>query len=300
MSILPCAVRTDPQGRELIRHGTALFPAACYHDRLDLAPVPWHWHDEWEAAVLWRGAALVAVEGEKRVLRRGEGFFINAGVLHAAWDHAGSACQFHSVVFHPRLVGGGVDSVFWQKYVQPLLEGGAPRGVFLDRSARWHREALEAVEAAWQACGSEQPGYEFSVRAALSRLVLQLERYPRPSAEPPPTEKALRDGERIRTMIQFIQAHCGEELTAAQIAASAAVSESECLRCFRAAIGVPPMQYLRQLRLQKAAELLQTTQLRIADVGARCGFQDASYFTKTFREWKGCSPGAYRRKKGGT
>ena len=154
--------------------------------------------------------------------------------------------------------------------------------------------------AAWQACGSEQPGYEFSVRAALSRLVLQLERYPRPSAEPPPTEKALRDGERIRTMIQFIQAHCGEELTAAQIAASAAVSESECLRCFRAAIGVPPMQYLRQLRLQKAAELLQTTQLRIADVGARCGFQDASYFTKTFREWKGCSPGAYRRKKGGT
>ena len=146
MSILPCAVRTDPQGRELIRHGTALFPAACYHDRLDLAPVPWHWHDEWEAAVLWRGSALVAVEGEKRVLRRGEGFFINAGVLHAAWDHAGSACQFHSVVFHPRLVGGGVDSVFWQKYVQPLLEGGAPRGVFLDRSARWHREALEAVE----------------------------------------------------------------------------------------------------------------------------------------------------------
>ena len=86
MSILPCAVRTDPQGRELIRHGTALFPAACYHDRLDLAPVPWHWHDEWEAAVLWRGSALVAVEGEKRVLRRGEGFFINAGVLHAAWD----------------------------------------------------------------------------------------------------------------------------------------------------------------------------------------------------------------------
>ena len=60
------------------------------------------------------------------------------------------------------------------------------------------------------------------------------------------------------------------------------------------------MQYLRQLRLQKAAELLQTTQLRIADVGARCGFQDASYFTKTFREWKGCSPVAYRRKKGGT
>lgn len=297
MSISPCTARTSPQGRELVQHGDALFPAACYHDRLDRSPVPWHWHDEWEAVVLWRGSALVAMEGEKRVLRRGEGYFTSSGVLHAAWDHARSACQFHSVVFHPRLVGGGVDSIFWQKYVQPLLESGGPRGVFLDRSAAWHREALEAVEAAWQACAKEPPGYEFSVREALSRLVLQLDWHRRAPVEPPPSEKALRDGERIRTMLQFIQENYGEELTAARIAESAAISESECLRCFRAAIGVPPTQYLRQLRLQKAAELLRTTRLPVGEVGARCGFQDASYFTKTFREWKGCAPGAYRRAK---
>lgn len=121
MSISPCAPRTDPRGRELVEHGTALFPAACYNDRLDQVPVPWHWHDEWEAVVLSRGSALVALEGEKRVLRKGEGFFANAGVLHAAWDHARSGCEFHSMVFHPRLVGGGVDSIIWQKYLEPLL-----------------------------------------------------------------------------------------------------------------------------------------------------------------------------------
>ena len=62
--------------------------------------------------------------------------------------------------------------------------------------------------------------------------------------------------------------------------ASAAISESECRRYFGATIGATPGRYVRQLRLQKAAELLPRTDERIADVGAQCGFADVSY-------WKG-------------
>ena len=52
------------------------------------------------------------------------------------------------------------------------------------------------MEAAWRACGEEPPGFEFLAREGLSRLVFLLSAH-RPAAKSPPSEKALRDGERI-------------------------------------------------------------------------------------------------------
>ena len=294
MALAACSSAvTDAAGRELAVHGTARFPIACYLDDLDADSVYWHWHEEWEALVVVQGAAIVAAGSEKVTLRAGQGCFFNAGVLHAAWGVPGTACRFHSLVFHPRLVGGGLDSVFWQDYVVPLQESPALRAVWLDGTAPWHAAAEAAVDAAWQACVQEPAGYVFTVRAALSRLTqLLLENHPQPRRPVP--ERTLREGARIKTMLQYVQAHFAEPLTTAAIAQSAAVSESECLRCFRHTIGVPPLQYVRQLRLQTAARLLLTTDRRSGDIGAQCGFADTSYFTKTFRQWKGCAPGAYR------
>ena len=55
------------------------------------------------------------------------------------------------------------------------------------------------------------------------------------------------------------------------------------------------MKYVKEVRLRKAAELLLATERGVAEIGAQCGFLDASYFTKTFREWAGCAPSEYRK-----
>ena len=140
------------------------------------------------------------------------------------------------------------------------------------------------------------PGFVFQVRAALSELVFQLVTH-LPVEPRLPSEKALRDEERIKAMMRFMQAHYTQELTVAHIAASVSISPSECLRCFHATIGTTPIQYLRQLRVQKAAELLVNTDWKVSDIAERCGFREMSYFTKTFRELKGCTPSAYRERK---
>lgn len=296
MALSECNTKTDSQGRELIDHGTALFPAACYHDNLAVEAVPWHWHEALEAAVVSEGHTIIAAGTEKYSLSQGDAFFIKGGVLHAMWDADNSNSRYHSVVFHPRLVGGSVDSIFWQNYILPLLENSSLDCVIFDSSAPWHTEAAAAIETAWQSCVSEQPGYEFSVRESLSRLIFLLTSH-HPSIQSLPSEKALRDGERIKTMLQYIQEHYSEELSTAQIAESALISESECLRCFRNTIGTPPIQYVKQFRIQEASRLLASTDQKIADIGAHCGFSDTSYFTKTFREMKGCTPGEYRKQK---
>ena len=55
--------------------------------------------------------------------------------------------------------------------------------------------------------------------------------------------------------------------------------------------------YLKQFRVQRAAELLETTEERVADIGAACGFQEMSYFARTFRALKGRTPSQYRAER---
>ena len=65
-------------------------------------------------------------------------------------------------------------------------------------------------------------------------------------------------------------------------------------------IGTTPIQYTKQLRIQKAVELLESTDQKVADIGALCGFQEMSYFAKSFREIKGCTPSIYRKQYKGS
>lgn len=88
----------DPQGRELVKHGPPLFPAAGYHDSISEAAVPWHWHEELEALVVEAGTARVSVNGTDHIVKRGEGFFINAG---------GAGTLLPALRGVPSQVGGG-------------------------------------------------------------------------------------------------------------------------------------------------------------------------------------------------
>jgi len=294
MALTECNTTVDSNGRELLEHGTPAFPIACYEDDFRQADVPWHWHEEWEAVLLTRGSCLVAAGNHKAVLHAGEGFFIHSGALHGCWDTEDSGCIFHSMVFHPRLVGGSLDSIFHQQFVQPLLEHTGPELILLKPEVPWQKQALEAIERAWQDCVREEAGFPFPVRNALSELTWLLHSNLSPAVSSV-RSKDLRDSQRIKTMLSCIHSSFGSALTTADIAASAAVSESECLRCFRSTIGTTPIQYLKQYRIQQAARRLAESREKVSDIAVGCGFQDMSYFTKVFRESMGCSPTEYRK-----
>lgn len=294
MALAECNTTVDRSGRELVEHGTTEFPIACYQDDFRKTDVPWHWHQEWEVVLITEGSCLVAAGNEKITLHAGEGFFINSEILHGCWDLDSTGCCFHSLVFHPRLVGGSLDSIFHRSFVQPLLTSPAPEFLPLYPTIPWQQSALNAIEGAWQACVREAPGYPLRVRSHLSELTFLLCSH-LPAARRDPSPKSLRDAERIKAMLSHIQTHYGSPLSTRTIAASALISESECLRCFRATIGTTPIQYLKQYRIQQAAQMLTDTDDKISEIAARCGFQDMSYFTRAFREQMGAVPTEYRK-----
>ena len=115
---ISCNIVASEKGRELVQHGSALFPIACYAEDLSSYSVAWHWHEEFEFILAALGPIHVDVNKTRLTLQTGQGVFINSGALHAVEPAEGRAL-LHSGVFQPRLVGG-MDTVFWQKLIRPV------------------------------------------------------------------------------------------------------------------------------------------------------------------------------------
>jgi AraC-like DNA-binding protein len=56
--------------------------------------------------------------------------------------------------------------------------------------------------------------------------------------------------------------------------------------------------YLNRLRIEKASHMLLDTDLSLSDIAGSCGFEDQSWFSKTFKAFTGVSPGKYRSRNG--
>lgn len=289
-----CGIPATEQGRELVQHGSALFPIACYEERLTCYSVPWHWHEDFEYIYAHEGTVVVGVDKKRICLTEGQGIFINSGVFHAVKFAETGPSVLRSGVFHPRLTGGR-DTVFWQKLIRPLLAAGAPGYFLLQDSEPWQAQMLARLREVWQLVSEEPDDYENRVRYLLSAALHTLTAH-RPAGECRTSQQEQVAAERMRRMLHFVEEHYPEELTVERIADSVALSESACLRSFRQLLGTTPIQYVKQYRIEKAAELLLSTSMKTGEVGAECGFADTSYFTKTFREMKNCTPKEYRRR----
>jgi AraC-like DNA-binding protein len=85
--------------------------------------------------------------------------------------------------------------------------------------------------------------------------------------------------------------------TLEDLAALAATSRSVLSERFAHFIGQPPMQYLRELRMQLASRLLAEDGAKVAGVAAAVGFESEAAFSRAFKKCVGVSPDEWRRRQ---
>ncbi len=100
----------------------------------------------------------------------------------------------------------------------------------------------------------------------------------------------------IADSIQYIHKHYTENLTLAEIAEHAAMSESYLSSLFKKETGTGITGYLNALRIEKAKDLLRDTNLKNYEVGSRVGFPNASYFSTIFKKETGQTIQEFRRR----
>lgn len=94
----------------------------------------------------------------------------------------------------------------------------------------------------------------------------------------------------LARVVEFIDAHLGEDLSLRTIAQVAEMSPSYFLTMFKRSTGLAPHQYLMAKRIDRARALLTETKLPIVDVASQVGFADQSHLTRLMRRHTGLTP----------
>ncbi|MBP8988670.1 MAG: helix-turn-helix domain-containing protein [Clostridia bacterium] len=100
----------------------------------------------------------------------------------------------------------------------------------------------------------------------------------------------------IKAVLQYIYDHYTRPISLDQLARIAAVNKTKLINVFKDIIGTTPIQYINQLRLRKARELLINTDINIGEIARLSGFQNIHYFSRYFQSKENCSPRDFRKK----
>ena len=266
------------------------YPYTYHHVDLSATVVPWHWHEALEFNYVAEGAVKVSSANQILEFQKGQGYFINSNILATMANIQN--CVLDSHLFHPVFLSGHFKSVFETKYLNPVIQNRHIEVIPIRGETEKEKKLLQKLRQLGDLQAEENT--EFQTRNLLSEIWLLLLSELNDSAQAQ-KPNAFRNQDRILTMMSYIQEHYAESIRLDEIAASAAISKRECLRCFQGCIQQSPMDYLIDFRIRMAKKLLETTSLSITEVALRTGFNSTAYFSKMFRRSCGKTPNAYRK-----
>ena len=269
------------------------FPYIASHVELDRYPQPvagWHWHSALELFYMEKGSLQCSTPGGTHSFPAGSGTLINSGVLHTSrWNPAAGENILLVHLFEPELISGRANSRVHQKYLRPLLDSGIEILPIHPDSPK-NIELLARIRAAFE-LSEEDFGYELRIRQLLSDVWMDLLAL----AGEQPAQPGRRSGEQIKQMMHHVHAHYGEHISVDDLAAAAHLSRRACFRLFQSCLHMTPVEYIQSYRLQIACQLLAEGERSITEIAYLCGMGSSSYFSRLFREEKGCTPAEYRR-----
>jgi AraC-like DNA-binding protein len=100
----------------------------------------------------------------------------------------------------------------------------------------------------------------------------------------------------IEEIIQFFKENIKENVSLEILINKFGISKSGLIKRFNDVTGFTPMQYLSNLRLKEAEELLITSDLTLSQIADNCGFDNAFYLSNAFKKVKGMAPRYFREK----
>jgi DNA-binding response OmpR family regulator len=113
---------------------------------------------------------------------------------------------------------------------------------------------------------------------------------------PAPVEGVSEDEVFVREVLKFVEAEMGNtELSVGELAQRFHASRSTFYKRLLLLTGKTPVELIRHMRLKRAAELLEKSQMTVAEVAYTVGFNNPKYFTQYFKEEFGCIPTAWRK-----
>ncbi len=246
-----------------------------------------HWHEDLQFIYVLSGAIEVKTLDNSFPIAAGEGVFINKNVVHFV-KRAGE-CHYNSFIFPAHFLEFSFDSPA-KVFVDSVTETEQFQVFPFTNRTDWGEKALSILQQLSELEKNKTEFYIYDVLVLLVSLWLAI----RKNITLPPEQQENIMNIRMQKFLRYIEQHYPEDLALEDLAASANVSKTECLRCFKVSLQTTPYKYLIEYRLSKAALLLKKTDEPIGNIVSSIGFHQLSHFGKCFKEKTGYSPREYR------
>lgn len=255
-----------------------------------------HWHPDVEIILIRKGIYSCELDLKVHQLKEGDLAIINSQQLHQLTGQ-GQDTAHDVLLFDPAILDFSYPDEWQEAWIRPFLrqetafksilspaESGYPdfRALFDEIL----KQSLEKTEGWYIRC--KLLLLQMFAFAAENRLLLSADQV-RPKAE-------LRKIEHYKTIVAYMEEHFHEPISLRRLADVIPCNSQYLCRFFKEISGVSPIQHLISYRIERAAHLLVNTSLPILQIALDCGFENASYFIRKFKEIKGRTPKEFRKK----
>jgi AraC-type DNA-binding domain-containing proteins len=248
-----------------------------------------HWHDSYEINLVKQGEGSYLINGRTYAIREGDIILLGSSDLHRAFESQNLVLQvtvFDSAMF-------AADQRFDPDILAPFTELGIRFDHLLDRQHDRIGELREILLDMQEEYRVQGISYRAAVRAQLARFLAYVNRYFSRSALQ--SSGDLRSKQALaRIVLEAIHEDPVRAWTLQELANLVHLSPSRFSAIFKQAVGTSPSNYCMEIRLGQAIRLLESTDRKIIDIAAECGFYNLSNFNRVFGAHVGQTPSQVR------
>lgn len=160
--------------------------------------------------------------------------------------------------------------------------------------ASWEYELRKTLDEIYDTFTAREYGYELFIKASLLKVchLLVTHAATDPLSDQPDT--GYHTG-LIRSVMQYLQDNFNNSVTLSELEQHFHISQGHLCRSFKAVTRMTPFEYLNYYRISKSMEMLMDTDEEIGQIALRTGFNNISYFNRTFQRFVHMTPRAYRQ-----
>ena len=273
---------------ELKQHGTKDFPFGIYiidkdHPKYEMA---FHWHTSLEIIRIIKGSLLITLNNKSFTARENDVVFVNPDVVHGATPRD---CEYECLVFPLGLLKNG------NRSCDRFLEDLADRNCQL-AFMPFGEQLKSCVNELFETVKSRENGYRFITIGLVYRLIglfIKTNQYSYDTDGL--TDKDEQKVLKLKRTLAYIRDNFDKEISLDEIAAPSGLSTKYFCCFFKEKTGKSAIEYLNSYRVERACRKLLESDLTVTQIAYGSGFNDLSYFIKTFKKIKGCPPSEYRK-----
>ena len=261
-------------------HGTKDDPFSTYHIKNEgrSFQIPVHWHDEFEIIYVKSGFLTVSISGENYIGTPGDAFVVSPGNLHFMGSQTGTVDYF-TFLFPLEYISFCTDDMLDDKLLTPLKNGHL---MIRPRIKDAAKELCEQLTEIYMAKNDEKK-LEIAVQIKTKIILLQFILHMWENGFIIENDKSGRNTVE-KEMISYIQQS----------------SEKYVSQYFKEHFHITLSKYVTYLRLEHAKQLLQNSDIPVTEVAMLSGYQNISYFIRSFKKTYGVSPLKYRKNEPST